>query len=146
MRKPDIRKYEDLLDHPRHESKAHPKMPQIDRAAQFSPFAALSGFDAMILEEGRETLSRTELTPADAERLNDFFARLEAGETVSRTVRVTYFEDDALKDGGMYKIKIGELKRVDPAKRVLIFRDKTVISFEDLINIEESLNIEEPGF
>ena len=109
--------YADIIDHPHRESPTHPPMSLYDRAAQFAPFAALSGYDDMIDEEARITDRRIELSEEEPEELNRKLG--EISESISRgnrpLVTVTYFVPDPLKSGGIYETVKEKIRRVDPA-------------------------------
>lgn len=114
--------YDDIIDLPRPES-SHPRMPLYKRAAQFAPFAALSGYDDMIYEEIRapEVSHKRELEELEVEMLNQKLRRLvkltEAGE--HPTVSITYYEQDQRKSGGRYVTITDSVKRVDNTNRVI---------------------------
>ena len=115
--------YGDIIDLPHHRSPARPRMSLYDRAAQFSPFAALSGYDAMVTEEARLTDSKRELSETGLELLNRKLAliteEIESGRPPEITV--IYFVPDERKTGGSYEICTGTVKRVDPMEQKLVF-------------------------
>lgn len=126
--------YEDILYMPHHVSTKHPPMSASDRAAQFSPFAALTGHDAAIQETGRLTdvqVEQSEEQRALLDRKQQYLATLERPE-----VAVTYFLPDGRKDGGAYVTATGQLKRIDPVERVLILVGGQSIHLDDIIEIE----------
>lgn len=126
--------YEDILYMPHHVSTKHPPMSASDRAAQFSPFAALTGHDAAIQETGRLTdvqVEQSEDLRALLDRKQQYLATLERPE-----VAVTYFLPDGRKDGGAYVTVTGQLKRIDPVERVLILVGGQSIPLDDIIEIE----------
>lgn len=126
--------YEDILYMPHHVSTKHPPMSASDRAAQFSPFAALTGHDAAIQETGRLTdvqVEQSEEQRALLDRKQQYLATLERPE-----VAVTYFLPDGRKDGGAYVTVTGQLKRIDPVERVLILVGGQSIPLDDIIEIE----------
>lgn len=125
--------YEDILYMPHHVSTKHPPMPASDRAAQFSPFAALTGHDAAIQETGRLTdiqVEQSEELRALLDRKQQYLATLERPE-----VAVTYFLPDGRKDGGAYVTATGQLKRIDPVERVLILVGGQSISLDDITDL-----------
>lgn len=125
--------YEDILYMPHHVSTKHPPMSVSDRAAQFSPFAALSGHDAAIQETGRLTdiqVEQSEELRALLDRKQQYLATLEQPE-----VTVTYFLPDGRKDGGAYVTVTGQLKRIDPVERVLILVGGQSIPLDDIIDV-----------
>lgn len=125
--------YEDILYMPHHVSTKHPPMPASDRAAQFSPFAALTGHDAAIQETGRLTdiqVEQSEELRTLLDRKQQYLATLERPE-----VTVTYFLPDGRKDGGAYVTATGQLKRIDPVERVLILVGGQSISLDDITDL-----------
>lgn len=125
--------YEDILYMPHHVSTKHPPMPASDRAAQFSPFAALTGHDAAIQETGRLTdiqVEQSEELRALLDRKQQYLATLEQPE-----VTVTYFLPDGRKDGGAYVAATGRLKRIDPVERVLILVGGQSIPLDDITDV-----------
>ncbi len=127
--------YSDILrlDHPR--SRGHRQMPLYERAAQFAPFAALSGFDAQICEESRHVERRPSLSAEDAAALNDTLHILIETEKRLR-VRLTLFTPDACKEGGVTAETEGEVRRVDPVARRLIFSDRREVALDDIFSLD----------
>ena len=109
-----------------------------DRAAQFAPFAALTGFDGVIAETGRQTERRVELSESEKARLDRKFARiiesLQQGQ--HPTVTVEYFEADSRKEGGAYLTVTGVVRKLDPAARRIIMQDGTVIPAAEISAME----------
>jgi len=132
--------YDDIIHHRHHVSKRHPQMPLSARAAQFAPFAALTGYDAAIGEAARLTDRQVELGDYDKERLNRQVTSLMQHTDKQPAVTLVYFEPDARKDGGTYKVLNGTLKQIDETARQLLLADGTCIPFARLIDI--SLNEE----
>ena len=129
-------KYERILSHPHHVSAERKRMSLHDRAAQFAPFAALTGFEASVEEEARLTEARIELDEYEIERLDRKLELLR--EQVSEaSFAITYFIPDGRKKGGAYVTKKGAVKRIDEYERRLVVEDGTVIPIDDIINIEE---------
>ena len=114
-------KYDDIIDLPHHQSKNHPQMSMLDRAAQFSPFAALTGFEAEIAEEARLTDAFIQLSDNSLEEINLAYQRLEEayqkGERVC--VEITYFSPDLNKQGGAYNRVEGLVKKLDEYERMI---------------------------
>lgn len=126
-------KYDDIIDLPRPKS-AHEPMPMSDRAAQFSPFAALTGYGDAIDETARLTDERIELTEeqrAELDYKQQYLATLD-----SPTVTVTYFVSDERKSGGAYVTHTGVLKRVDEVERMMVFEDGTGVAVDEVVGIE----------
>ena len=126
--------YNDILYLPHHASTRHPPMPMSDRAAQFSPFAALTGHSDAIQETERLTGERVELSE-EAKILLDqkqqYLASLDRPE-----LTVTYFVADTKKEGGAYVSTNGILKKIDPIERLLILVGGQAISLDDILEIE----------
>lgn len=129
-------KYDDILRLPHPTSERHPRMSISDRAAMFSPFAALTGHSAAITETTRLTQRRIELDEDSKARL-DLKQRMLA-EFVDQQpeVTVTWFQPDERKDGGSYATTTGRLKRVDALERVMVLTDGTKIPLDDVLEIE----------
>lgn len=127
--------YDDILFLPHPVSKTHKPMSQLDRAAQFSPFAALTGYDAAIQEAARLTEDAVELDTEEIAVLNEILGRLADRISSRPRITVTYFLPDIRKAGGAYTTVTGRLKRVDPVEQVLGMADGTVIPFRYLREI-----------
>lgn len=128
--------YEDIINLPHHVSSKRPQMSRIDRAAQFAPFAALTGHDEAIKETARLTDVKIELDESNLSILNDKLQIILDNLESEPTVTVTFFKADTKKAGGAYIDHIGVVKRIDDYERTVIFTDKTVIPIEDIFNIE----------
>lgn len=109
-------------------------MPLADRAAQFSPFAALSGYDAAVQETARQTEGRRELSEDALRELNETL-RLLRTSAEAPPVRITYFMPDERKDGGAYCMKEGTVAQFQDAVRSLRMDDGTVIPMDAIFNI-----------
>lgn len=128
--------YDDMIDLPHPTSKKHPRMALIDRAAQFSPFAALTGHEAAIRETARLTDRRMELDE-DVKIELDMKLRLIADHSVQRPeVHITYFQPDEKKDGGSYQVLVGYIKRIDDVQRAVLMMDGKQIAIDDIYEIE----------
>lgn len=110
--------YEDIIGLPHHVSGVHPPMPMSSRAAQFAPFAALTGHDSAIMETARLTDEDRELSESEAEDLDRKLSCLRMAED-KPVVSVEYFVPDCRKAGGSYHTVTGTVKRVDLEKKVL---------------------------
>ena len=128
-------KYDDIIDLPRPKS-AHEPMPMSDRAAQFSPFAALTGYEDAIDETARLTDARVELGESAVEELERKLTDLAARISERPEISVTYFVPDARKEGGAYVTRTGTLKRIDELGRELVFADGARIAVGDIISVE----------
>lgn len=128
--------YDDIIDLPHHVSADRPHMPMIDRAAQFSPFAALTGYDAAIVETARLTDAKKELSEEQKEALGRALHALQARLKADPEVRVTYFVPDGRKSGGAYKTVSGRAKKVDEYRGVLELHGGPTIPFDDILRLE----------
>lgn len=132
-------KYDDIISHPHHQSKTRQHMSQRDRAAQFAPFAALTGYDDSVREAARLTDEKIELGEAQAEAVNVRLNFLAEHLAEAPTVTVTYFKADSKKAGGAYLQTGGKVKKIDQIERRLVFTDKRGIPFDDILEIESEL-------
>ena len=131
--------YEDIVDLPHHVSKKHPPMSRLNRAAQFAPFAALTGHSAAIMETARLTDIETDLSDSDIEILNRRHKVLLEHLDEQPEATFIYFKPDALKSGGEYKTKTGRVKKIDEYKKQYILSDGTIIPMEHLFSMESDL-------
>ena len=131
--------YEDIINLPHHVSKTRPQMSMLDRAAQFSPFAALTGYDAAIKETGRLTDVKQELDEDTKAALNMKQAYLMEMIDEQPEISVTFFLPDTKKAGGSYATVTGKLKRFDEYERLLILTDGKKIPMDDIADIESDL-------
>ena len=115
--------YEDLLDLPHPVSRVRAQMPRAERAAQFSPFAALTGFDGVIAETGRITDRKIELSESQKLLLDQKLTLIDdmIQDGYHPLVTVVYFMPDALKAGGSYREFIGKVRQVEPVERKIVF-------------------------
>ena len=125
-------KYDDILDLPRPKSK-HEPMPMSDRAAQFSPFAALTGYGDAIDETARLTDHRIELSEEERAELD--YKQQYLSTLDSPTVTVTYFVPDERKTGGAYVTHTGTLKRIDEVERMMVFEDGLRVPLNEVMDI-----------
>ncbi len=128
--------YDDIIGMPHHVSGRHPQMSMLDRAAQFSPFAALTGHDAAIAETARLTVQKRELSEEQKLEISDRLNALQARLKTDPAVTVVYFEEDGRKAGGEYRTVTGRAKRVDPLIGMLELADGAMISFDDILSLE----------
>ena len=129
------KKYGDIIDHPHFVSPDHPPMAIENRAAQFSPFAALTGYDDLVAEAARYTGERVTLDESKKEELDRILSFLLA-QPAPPTVSVTYFLPDEKKAGGAYVTVTGGLERFDQTKKTLCLSGGERIPVEDVIEIE----------
>ena len=131
--------YDDIIHLPHHVSPTRPPMPMSDRAAQFSPFAALVGYDAAIAETGRYTDARTELGEEELNDLDRRFQLLVDQLPARPQVTITYFQADSRKAGGAYREVTGIVKKLDSFGRLLILEDGQVLPMDDIFSLEGEL-------
>ena len=131
--------YDDIIDLPHYVSVKHPHMPMIDRAAQFSPFAALTGYDAAIKETARLTGERLDLDDCEKAALNNKLQLLLNRIAERPYVSITYFQPDKRKAGGEYVITSGSIKRIIRYERTLLMGNGVKIVIEDIIDIQGEL-------
>lgn len=131
--------YEDIINLPHHVSKTRPQMSMLDRAAQFSPFAALTGYDAAIKETGRLTDEKIELDEDTKAALDMKQAYLIEMIDEQPEITIIYFLPDARKVGGAYVTVTGNLKRFDEYERLLILTNGKKIPMDDIADIESDL-------
>lgn len=131
--------YQEIIDLPHHVSKTHPQMPMSDRAAQFSPFAALTGYNSAIRETGRLTEERIELDEEALMALNMRYQLFIDSLKECPEVRITYFKPDERKSGGAYLTITGVVKKVDDYKRLITMQDGMIIPLDDVLMIEGKL-------
>ena len=110
-------------------------MSMIDRAAQFSPFAALTGYEEVIEESGRLTQSAVELTESAIEQLDEKLQLLAKNSHLNPQVSVTYFEPDRRKDGGKYVTVTGFVKGIDTYRQILCLTDSREIPLSSICHI-----------
>lgn len=134
-----MEKYNDIINLPHYQSKKRPHMSVYDRAAQFSPFSALTGHDEAIRETARLTDKRTELSETEKTILNEKFNFILEHIYDRPEITVTYFIPDTLKSGGRYAEFTGCVKKYDYHNRVLHFIDNSEIKIDDIIEIESGI-------
>ena len=131
--------YDDIINLPHHVSDTRPRMSMIDRAAQFSPFAALTGYDAAIKETGRLTDEHIELSEESRAVLDRKQQLLLDNLADHPEVSVTFFVPDERKAGGAYVTVTGRVKKVDDYQRLLLLTDGTKISLDEILDMESEL-------
>ena len=131
--------YDDIIRLPHHISQNHPQMPLRDRAAQFAPFAALTGYEASVGETARLTSERRELDPQEAEELNCRLAALIARLPERPEVTVEYFVPDDRKSGGAYVTVTGRVRHISVPEKTMVMEDGTVIPLDDVCQITPSV-------
>ena len=131
-------KYDDMLHLPHPTSAKHPRMPISERAANFSPFAALTGHAGAIAETARLTKQKMELDEDTKAELDRRQAVLLEHIAEQPEITVTWFQPDERKDGGAYFTTTGRLKKINEMNRVLILLDGTSIPLEDVADLESN--------
>ena len=129
-------KYDEILSLPHHVSKTRPQMPMSDRAAQFAPFAALTGYDSAIKETGRLTDEKIEMDEEALNILNMKFQILVDSLDDEPEVTFTYFKPDERKAGGAYLEVTGTVKKVDDFERLIVMQNGIKMPMDDILNIE----------
>ena len=132
-------KYDEIMGLPHHVSKTRPQMPMSDRAAQFAPFAALTGYDAAIKETGRLTVERIELDVEALSALDMKYQLLMEALDEAPEVTITYFQPDERKAGGKYVSAVGAAKKIDDFERRITMQDGAKIPMDDVLSIEGEL-------
>ena len=131
--------YDDMINMPCPTSQRHPRMPRADRAAQFAPFAALTGYDAAIDETGRLTDQKIDISEDMREKLDlkqNFLADIIDEQP---EISVTYFVPDKKKSGGAYVTVNGRLKQIDEYEQLIILTDGKKIPIQEVYTIESDL-------
>lgn len=132
-------RYEDMLHMPHHVSSTRPHMTLEERAAQFSPFAALTGYGDLLSETARQTEAWMEPGADDISRLDTCLQVLQQHLPERPAVTVTFFQPDSRKEGGSYRTLTGTLHRIDPLKRVLILDSGEVVPLRYLTDLSSPL-------
>ena len=133
MKEAGISEYEDIIALPHHVSASHPQMSLADRAAQFSPFAALTGYEDAIDESARLTEEQIELDEHAREELDAKLRQIRECGEAHPEITVTYFQKDARKDGGAYVTLTGRVKKIDEYARMISFMDGTAVRIENIL-------------
>lgn len=131
----ECHRYDDVINRQHPTSKKHPRMSNMNRAAQFAPFAALTGYEESIEETARLTDRRIELSEYEIEELNAKLNFIQDRIKEHPKVTVTYFQPDERKEGGAYITVSGEAINVDCFKKLLSLKEKRIINFFDITSI-----------
>ena len=131
--------YADIINLPHHVSKKHPHMSLETRAAQFAPFAALTGYDEQVKETARLTNERKELAEGLKMILNEKIQNIKRNIYERPEVTVTYFVPDTRKQGGKYVTTTGNVIKIDEYKHNIIFENKMEIPIDEIIEIITNL-------
>ena len=127
--------YDDIIRLPHPTSRKHPRMSMEERAAQFAPFAALTGFGGVIRETGRLTDKQVELGESDQVELERVLTFLNSQEEEHPMIKVTYFLPDTYKEGGTYVTVTGHLKRIDQVEGALLLWEGVRVPIQDIRSV-----------
>lgn len=136
MNKSNIHNYDNIIELPYHKSIRHPHMARIDRAAQFAPFAALTGHKEAIKETARITVEKKILDENKKAILNNNLQIILAKITLHPQIKVIYFLEDQKKQGGKYLTVVQNIQKIDEYSRMIVLIDGTKINFDDIYEIE----------
>lgn len=139
MKQNEKNKYDDIIMLPHHVSKKHPQMSPLNRAAQFSPFAALTGYDASIQEAQRLTDSFIEIDESREIELNEQFSFIRENLDKQPELKITCFQPDEKKSGGSYITVCGRIKKIDEYNRQVVFVDGTTLSIDYILSMQGEL-------
>lgn len=132
----DAHRYDDIIELPHHQSAEHAHMSIYDRAAQFAPFAALSGHKEAICETARLTEEEMSLDEASIEKINEKLCEISCRLSEKPNVAVTYFRPDTQKKGGAYLTDVGTIKKIDEIEQFIIMDSGMKIAMEYIAVIE----------
>lgn len=136
----DIHRYDDIIDLPHHVSDRRARMSMSDRAAQFAPFAALTGFGAAITETGRLTDEKAELDEDEKAALNEKLGAIAERIDEQPVVTLTCFQPDKRKAGGAYVTVTDAVKRIDEYERVVIMKSGMKLPIDDILEITAGID------
>ena len=128
--------YDDIIRLPRPVSIRHPRMALPDRAAQFAPFAALTGYEAAVAETARLTDERPELDEYTKAAISDKLRVIADGDAGQYPISITYFKPDARKRGGDYATAAGTVKKIDEYHRIVVMAAGMKVPIDDIIAID----------
>lgn len=131
--------YKDIINLPHHVSETRPRMSMIERAAQFSPFAALTGYEDAIKETGRLTDEKIELDEETLNSLNMRFQILFDKLNEEPDITITYFKAYETKSGGAYLTISEKIKKIDEYERLITTANGTRIPMDDVVNLESDI-------
>ncbi|MBO4563570.1 MAG: hypothetical protein J5772_08160 [Clostridia bacterium] len=143
MTRRDAHSYDDIIDLPHHVSKDRPHMSNYDRAAQFAPFAALTGYDDAVAETARLVAAKPELAEDERAIIDAYLQVIRENIGASPMAGITYFEPDKRKSGGAFVVKYAAVKGVDEIAKELVFEDGTVVPIDDIVSVDRGF---EGGF
>ena len=128
-------KYNDIIHLPHHVSRKRPQMPLEDRAAQFSPFAAVVGHEASVKEAARLTDEKRDLDEAEKTVINEALLEIQSRIETGVEVEIEHFKADTVKSGGQYVMTVGVVKKIDIYTRHVRMTDDTCIQIDDILRI-----------
>lgn len=128
-------KYDDIINLPHHVSSSRPRMSASNRAAQFSPFAALTGYEDAVIETGRLTDERVQLDEDSKALLNEKLLLAAEAPNGNRACAITYFKPDDKKAGGAYVTATGSITKIDEFERTVVLANGTDIPIEEIVDI-----------
>lgn len=131
--------YDDIIHLPRHVSKRHPQMSLYNRAAQFAPFSALTGYGAAIAETARQTSPKIEMMEDDRQLMDRKLSILTTCLEEEPIITITYFQPDGRKDGGQYLTITGVVKAIRTNERIIMMKDRKKISIDTIVGLEGEL-------
>lgn len=131
--------YEDIINLPHHTSKKHPRMSLEARSAQFAPFAALTGYDEVLIETARLTNERIEIDETIKVIIDSKLQIIKEHIKEMPLITFMYFVPDSKKDGGKYVTVTGNVKKIDEYRNVLILENKTEIPIKEIIDIKGAI-------
>lgn len=134
----DNTEYSDIIDLPRHVSSKHPQMSMMNRAGQFAPFAALTGFGGIIQESARLTERRIELSESELMALNEKLTML--ARNLPAECEVTHFLPDTVKEGGRYVSQRVKVKQILPDQCQIVLDDGQRIDLDNVLDLEVTGN------
>ena len=130
--------YDDIINQPHYEPKHHPRMSMWNRAAQFAPFAALTGYDTAIQESNRVTDDWINLEESGNEELNRKMELILSKLSEQPHVTIEYFVPDEHKEGGSYQSYTGNIKRIDEYEKTMVMTDGKKIQLKMITNITDN--------
>ena len=135
--------YDDIIDLPHPVSRKHPQMARVDRAAQFAPFAALTGYEAAVKETARLTEEKIQLSEEEKSALDHTLQTILQQPGSETEISVTWFLPDTKKSGGSYRTAAGFIKKADAFDRCILLQDGTQIPVDDILEIRIQTHVTE---
>lgn len=131
-----MNKYDDIINLPHYELKNHKRMSMESRAAQFAPFAALTGYSEAVSETARITDKKHELDEDTKKDINKKLQLIDENIKNKPLIKIIYFVPDKRKNGGKYVSYVGNVKKLDNVNKKIIFKDDNKIKFNDIMDID----------